>query len=358
MSVAKVQVLDAPERLRADELPLPAPTPDGALLEVEACGLCGTDLEQYKGTLPGPYPFIPGHEPVGRVVQLGERAAARWGVSEGDRVAVESLLSCGACISCRAGHPNRCRHFGASRGYGFIGAKDGPGLWGGYSTHMWLPIEAGLHRVPEGLAGDVAVWFNPLGAGIRWGVVVPQLQLGETVLVLGSGQRGLCTVIAARHAGAGTIVVTGLERDRAKLDLALHLGADFAVVVPDEDPASVLRRETGGLAHVVVDVTADAPEALAQAVACAAPGGRIVMAGTKKLGEAPGFRPDMLIFQEVSLPGVLGVDSASYATALRMIAADPAVYEELHTATLPLAQARDALERLRAGDALHMVLRP
>src|SRR5437879_2228819 len=148
MESAIVQLLSAPGRLDPGSLPLPDPGPNAALLEVEACGLCGTDIEQYKGTLPGPYPFIPGHEPVGRVLRLGETAAARWRVSEGDRVAVESLLSCGSCDVCRAGHGTRCRGFGASRGYGFIGSTDGPGLWGAYATHLWLPIEGKLHKRP------------------------------------------------------------------------------------------------------------------------------------------------------------------------------------------------------------------
>src|SRR3954468_12518360 len=93
-------VLTKPRTLEAREFPRPMIGADDALLRVEACGICGSDYEQYDGTLRVRYPLIPGHEPVGVIERIGDVASERWGVREGERVAVETLLPCGHCASC------------------------------------------------------------------------------------------------------------------------------------------------------------------------------------------------------------------------------------------------------------------
>ncbi|MGH9892907.1 MAG: alcohol dehydrogenase catalytic domain-containing protein, partial [bacterium] len=92
MSNAQALVLKAARALTPVELPLPEVGDDDGLLRVEACGLCGTDHELYTGHLPGPHPFVPGHETVGVIESVGSRASERWGVGVGDRVAVEVFL--------------------------------------------------------------------------------------------------------------------------------------------------------------------------------------------------------------------------------------------------------------------------
>ena len=99
--MARALVLDGPSRLSEVELPVPTIEGDGAVLRVEACGLCGTDHELFSGRLSwSPYGFVPGHETVGVIESIGEAAAARWGVAAGDRVAVEIFQSCRQCPSC------------------------------------------------------------------------------------------------------------------------------------------------------------------------------------------------------------------------------------------------------------------
>src|SRR5262245_7181146 len=112
---ARALVLEAPRRLEPRDLPLPEAGDDGAVLRIDACGLCGTDHEQFTGVLAGPgggRPFVPGHESVGTIESIGADASARWGVSAGDRVAVEVFLSCGACDACRLGVYRRCASHG------------------------------------------------------------------------------------------------------------------------------------------------------------------------------------------------------------------------------------------------------
>src|SRR5690606_29361143 len=110
-----------------------------------------------------------------------------------------------------------------------------PGLWGGYAQYMYLHPNSVLHRGDAALPPGIAVMFNPLGAGFRWAVEIPRTRPGDTVVILGPGQRGLASVIACREVGAGTIIVTGLAADAKKLALARAFGADHTVDVDNED---------------------------------------------------------------------------------------------------------------------------
>ena len=140
--------------------------------------------------------------------------------------------------------------------------------------------------------------FNPLGAGVRWGVHLGGIGLGDTVLVLGAGQRGLAAVIAARAAGAGTIIVTGLEADAHKLALAREFGADHTLVVDGEhaeDTVERVREITGGeLADVALELTPMAGGPITDALLATRHGGRVVLAGLKGEREIP-LRTDLII---------------------------------------------------------------
>ena len=244
---------------------MPRIGPDDGLLRVEACGLCGTDHEQYSGLVRSRGAFIPGHEVVGVVEAIGAESATRWGVEPGSRVAVEVFKSCGDCNACRAGVYRRCARNGTDTMVGFIGVDVPPGLGGGYATHLYLPPDTMLLPVPDDMDPVFATLFNPLGAGIRWGVELPETSPGDVVAILGPGVRGLCAAAAAKEAGAEFVMITGLgPRDAERLAIAPRFGADLAVDVAQTDPNDALRRAVGRKADVVVDVTAKAPTAFGQ----------------------------------------------------------------------------------------------
>ena len=362
-STARAVVLEGPRRLADRELALPDIGEDDGLLRVEACGLCGTDHELYTGTLPGPYPFVPGHESVGIVEAMGPKAAARWGVQVGDRVAVEVMQSCRQCDECVAGDYRRCRNHGLADMYGLISADTKSGLWGGYATHQYLAPDSMLLPVPEVLDPVVATIFNPLGAGIRWGVTVPGTKAGDIVAVLGPGIRGLSACAAAKEAGAAFVMVTGVApHDEERLTLAKNFGADLAVDVATTDPVKALRDATGHRADVVLDVTAKAPAALAQALNIARTGGTVVFAGTRGSAETPGFWPDLIVFKELRILGALGVDVAAYRAALELLASGRYPFADLPRRCAPLDEADD-LVRTMAGEGaeappVHGVITP
>jgi alcohol dehydrogenase len=353
MSTARLAgalVLEEPRKLVAREIAVPDTGDDDALLRVEACGLCGTDHEQYTGHLPAGFAFVPGHETVGVVERIGDAAAQRWGVSAGDRVAVEVFQSCRACDACRAGAYQRCERHGLGDMYGYIPVDKPPGLWGGYAQYQYLGPDAIVHRVPDALDPVVATMFNPLGAGVRWGVTVPGTNTGDVVAVLGPGVRGLSAVAAAKEAGAGFVMVTGRGlRDADRLAMAGDFGADLALDVADTNPVRALRDATGGLADVVVDVTAKAPEAFTQAIALARPAGTVVVAGTRGGPGPPDFQPDHIVYKELRIIGALGVDSAAYRAALGLLVTGRYPFADLPRHVAGLDDAEDLIRSL-AGE--------
>src|SRR5207249_293831 len=260
-------VQTAPRTLELRELPLPEIGPDDALLQIEACGICGSDYEPYEGALPVRFPVTPGHEPVGRIAEIGDEAARRWRVQKGDRVCVETLIPCGFCPNCVRGAYTLCFGHRRMNAYGYLSVDLPPGLWGGYADYLYLDPHALVHKIDDSIPPEIATFFNPLGAGFRWAVEMPGLSVGDTIVILGPGQRGLASVIAAREAGAGCIIVTGLAADERKLELARELGAHHAINIEKDDITNLVREATDGrMADVVIDVTSYSVEAVKQAI--------------------------------------------------------------------------------------------
>jgi threonine dehydrogenase-like Zn-dependent dehydrogenase len=356
-------VQTGPRQLALRELPIPPLTADSALLRVEACGICGSDAEQYTGTIPAPYPLIPGHEPLGVIAAIGDVAATRWGVDVGDRVAVETLVPCGFCAACRAGRYQVCRGRGGMFGHGYVSLDRPPGLWGAYADYMYLDPCSIVHRVRPDVPAGVAVLFNPLGAGFRWAVELPRTGPGDTVLVLGPGQRGLASVIAARAAGADRIIVTGLTRDAAKLALALELGADHVIDVEHEDVRARVREMTGGHgADVVIEVASYTTKPVAEALWLAATQARVVLAGVKGFVPVSDLVSDLVVVKELTVMGAFGVTSRGYEAAIRLIESGRVPLARMHTHDFPLEEAERAIRTLAgevAGEqSIHSCLVP
>jgi threonine dehydrogenase-like Zn-dependent dehydrogenase len=347
---SRAVVQTAPRQLELREVPVPEIDDDSGLLRVEACGICGSDAEQYAGVIPVRMPLIPGHEPLGRIERIGDRAAKRWGVNVGDRVAVEALIRCGHCRDCLAGRYQVCRGRGGLFGHGYVPLSRAPGLWGAYADYMYLDPLSIVHPLRADIPANIAVMFNPLGAGFRWAVEIPDTRVGESVLILGPGQRGLASVIAARAAGAGTIIVTGLTRDAPKLALAKTFGADHVIDVEQEDAHARVQEITRGRGvDVVVEVSANAPEPVAAALRYVAPGGRIVLAGVKGFKAVPDFISDLIVVKEITIMGAFGVTFAAYESAIRLIESGRVPLERMHTHDFPLEQAELAIQTL-AGE--------
>src|SRR5215472_2130132 len=332
---AAVQV--APRQIELREFPRPRTGPDDGLLRVEANGICGSDVETYRGHLGGDRPaFIPGHEPLGIIEEVGERAAERWAVQPGDRVALEVIVPCRSCQDCLTGRYQFCRN--RKYGHGVTGVDTEPALWGGLAEYMYISPTSVLHKVQNGLPVELAAMFNSLGAGVRWACHLGQVQLGDTVLVLGAGQRGIGAVVAARAAGAGTIIITGLAADAHKLAVAREFGADHAL-----------------------ELTPMAAAPVSDALMAVRRGGRVVLAGLKGNREIP-LRTDVIINRALTIRGAFGVDSRGMADAIALLESRRFPLEKMHTHTFGLDDAALAIETLGGevpGEAaIHVSVHP
>ena len=357
-SLAMVQT--GPRKIEPRDLELPEIRADDMLLRVEACGICGSDYEQFEGALRVPFPVVPGHEPLGIVEAIGDIAARRWGVDVGDRVAVETMLPCKFCEQCLRGRYHLCR---TRRIYSYIPLSEEPGLWGAYSEYMYVAPNSIVHKVSKSLPPEIAVLFNPIGAGFRWAVEIPETQPGDTVVILGPGQRGLASVVACREVGAGDIIVTGLEADAPKFEVARTFGADHTIDVENEDARARIRELTDGQgADVVVDVSAYAREPGAAALDYVKPGGTVVLAGVKGFKSIPNFISDKIVMKEISVRGAIGGTSTGYSAAIRLIESEKVPLAEMHTHDFKLRDAELAIRTLAreipGDESIHSCLRP
>jgi threonine dehydrogenase-like Zn-dependent dehydrogenase len=273
------------------EFPLPDPPPGGALLQVEAVGLCGSDLGQLHGlnNVPnGMYPVVPGHEIVGRIVRLAPGAAL--GVSAGDRVGVDEVLST---------DPLRC--------YGVTDMTGDRrlGLWGGYGEFMQIFPGTTLHRFTTRAPAAELTLFEPLANALNWLGAVP-ITAGQSVVVQGPGHQGLAVVAAALAAGADPVIVTGTSSDQLRLETARRIGAQHVVDVQQRDVKTIVAEITAGrMADVVFDVT-PVPQTVPLCFELVRAQGTVVLAGLKEL------RPVELVTDWIPLKGLRVLGGMAY----------------------------------------------
>ncbi|MCZ6502913.1 MAG: zinc-binding dehydrogenase [Gammaproteobacteria bacterium] len=331
-----------------------------ALIRIEACGICGSDYEQFEGVLHTPMPAIPGHEPLGVIEKIGDIAAQRWGVDKGDRVAVETMLSCRHCDPCLNGRYHLCDN---RKIYSYIPLSEDPGLWGAYSQYMFLHANTIVHKIDPDLPPEIAVMFNPLGAGFRWAVEMPQAGPGDTVVVMGPGQRGLASIIALREVGVEDIIVTGLAADAKKLELAKFYGAKYTIDVDNENPVHRVKEITSGKgADIVVDVSSYATKPVADALHLVKAGGKIMLAGVKGFKPVEDFVSDLIVMKEVTVQGAIGVTSTGYKKAIKLIESGRIDLSRMHTHDFGLEDAELAIRTLarevEGEESIHSCLIP
>jgi len=300
---------------------------------------------------------------MGIIEEIGDEAAKRWGVEAGDRVALEVVVPCRACKDCLTGAYQSCRF--RQYGHGVTGIDVEPALWGGFAEYLYLSPTTVMHKIDKDLPVEIAAMYNPLGAGVRWAVQLPDLKLGESLLDLGAGQRGLAAVVAAKAAGAGTIIVTGLSSDQHKLDLARELGADHTFIVDGEDatdiPEAVMDLTTGVGVDVAVDMTPMASTPVVDSLRSVRHGGRVVLAGLKGGLDLP-LPTDLIINRAITVKGAFGVDATANEQAIKILESGSTQLEKMHTHSFGLRDVGRAIDTL-AGEtddasAIHVSIHP
>ena len=325
--------LIGPHRGQLIELDRPVPQLDELLIRVHRVGICGTDVEMLRGTMPyfklgwTAYPVILGHEWSGTVVEVG-RAVSAFVV--GDRVTGDVSLGCGQCVNCMRGLYNLCvtkQEVGLCRG------KEGA-----FAQYLTMPARH-CYRLPEAVDLSAAALVEPTATVVK-AIRKAGFEPGATVLVTGDGPIGLLALQAAAAHGAGVVVVSGA--DTVKLALAKKLGAHAVVDVRETDVVSFVQDYTRGLG---VDYAVEAsghPDALQDCLQATRQGGTIAVVG---IYEQPVEKLDLGIAVVRDLTLCCSVASPNaFEPTLRLMAAGKIQVQPLVTQVLPLADAAKALE--------------
>jgi alcohol dehydrogenase len=348
VSGVRAIVLAAAHEMREQTFPRPRTSASDGLLEVEANGICGTDVH-FRASCQD-VPRILGHEVVGRIVELGDVARARWGVEVGDRVAVEAGVTCGTCRDCLRGFSQTCT---ARLGYGSNVTTDvAPALWGGLAELMYLAPGTILTKLPDAVPPDAAAgWFSPLANAVDWtGSAGGDVQPGDAVVILGPGPQGLSACLVAKTRGASLVVLAGLARDARRLDAGRALGADRTVRVDEESLEAVVGEATDGeLADVVVDVSGHPPNAnLAPRLLRRR--GTVVAASPINADSDVGLPLREMIWKQIRWQGVLSNRPSAAPAAAELLARHADTFTALVTHRYELSDSDAAIDAVAGTD--------
>lgn len=354
------------ERTEVRGFPKPAPHADDGLLKVEITGICGADWPYYVSAPRNKGPLILGHETVGYVSELGAEAAARWGVKEGDRVALEEYLPCGHCKHCRRGEIRLCPETDILLGglrYGAAPISLAPSLYGGYSQFQYLHPNAVFHKVPAHVPAEQAALALPLGNGVEWACRQGGAAIGDTVVIQGPGQQGLACVVAAREAGASCIIIsgTGSPTDQFRLALARRLGADHSIDIEQQDLLETVADITNGeMGDLVIDCSSGGPSTVVSAIQLAGQHGR-VMLGSHKQRPIPEFNSDLILSRCLTVKGMRGHSYDSVEKAIQIIAAGRHPLDAMCTHQFGLIEVDEGLRTVGGKgrpNAVHCTVNP
>ncbi len=334
MQAAVVTAFKKP--LEIQEWVIPTPGPGQILVKTEACGVCHTDLHAANGDWPlkpNP-PFIPGHEAIGIVVAMGAGVTI---VKEGDRVGVPWLYSaCGHCEYCLSAWETVCDE-----------AKFGGYTQNGGFAEYVLADPNYVAHIPKGLGPKEAAPLICAGITTYKGIKQTEARPGDWIAVSGCGGLGH---LAIQYAKAMGLLVCGVDIEDSKLDHAKQLGADLVINAKTDDPAAILKKETGGGAHGVL-ITAPSLPAFKQGVAMTRKRGICVLVGLP-----PGTFPlevFSLVASAITVRGSFVGTRKDMAECLDF-AADGKVKADIELQ--PLASINTVFERLEHGDVASRVV--
>lgn len=342
----KALLLTEPSKLEVTDMPQPEVGPDEVLVEIGACGICGSDIHGYDGSsgrrIP---PLVMGHEAAGTITELGSNASK---FAVGDRVTFDSMISCGACDYCQRGEINLCdnrRVLGVS--------CDEYRRHGAFAEFVVVP-EHIVYAVPDDLSLEHAAMIEPVSVAVH-AVRRAAVTSEQTAVVVGSGMIGLLVIQALRAAGCARIFAVDLDDDR--LALARRFGAEPTFNPTNDDVVrEVLALTDGNGADVTFEVVGATPT-INTAMRCLRKGGTLVAVGN--LAAEVDLPLQALVTREISLLGSCA-SSGEYPRCIELLASGAIDVAGLITSEIPLEDAPAWFERLHAGEAglLKVIVKP
>lgn len=331
-----LDLVDAPE--------LPPPGPGEVIVEVEAVGICGSDVHAYEwtegyGFMVPHLPVTMGHEFAGRVTAVGEGVA----LATGTRVTVAPGLACGVCPSCRRGDARNCER------------KETVGLTrdGGFARRLRVPAMSCI-PLPEAVDTELGALTEPLGVGCE-AVLVGEVGLGDTVLVLGPGTIGQAIALMARAAGAARVIIVG-RADAPRFDVLRALGFHDLIDVADGPlRGQVLAVNGGRPVDVVLEATGH-PASITDGMGVLRKGGVVVAVG---IHAAPLTLPlTDFVRMRHQLRASHGTSRPTWDKVLALMAREPEAFRPMITHRLPLERGLEGFELARQRAASKVILTP
>jgi len=336
-------------RFLVHEVPEPAAPDDGLVLQVEACGVCGSDLRRWReGPPQGTEGIVAGHEVAGLVVRVG-REIRHYAV--GDRLALAPDVHCGRCFYCQRGMYNLCDDLH------LVGIT--PGFPGGFAEEMVVTGEilanGIVHHMPERLSFAHAALAEPcssvLAAHHKAGTSV-----GDVVVILGAGPIGCLHIAVAQARGAVTLVSEPSAPRRA---MAERFRPDAIVDPFDQDLAACVRDATHGLGASIVICANPVAATQAQAVEIVRKGGRVVLfGGLPKAEPMVSLNANRIHYGEIQVVGAFSYHPSFHELALELLSRRALPADLLITHSFPLERVAEAFEAAVSGSALKVIVEP
>jgi alcohol dehydrogenase len=247
MEKMRATVFHGKDSIRVEEVARPRAGVGEAVIRVTLTTICGTDLHILRGEYPVRPGLVIGHEPVGRIEELGPGVI---GYEVGERVLVGAITPCGQCRACLSGQLSQCGHGGGYEAMG--GWRFGNTIDGAQAEYLLVPhAQANLAKIPDELTDEQVVLLADIASTGFGGAESGGVRIGDAVVVYAQGPIGLCATAGARLMGAGLVI--GVDGDSNRLEMAKRMGADVVLDYRECDPAAEVQRLTGGGADVAIE---------------------------------------------------------------------------------------------------------
>jgi len=316
------------EDIRIEEMPTPEIREDEVLIEMKACGICGSDLMDWY--LKTRAPLVLGHEPTGIITKKGSKVR---GFSVGDRVFVHHHVACLTCHYCTHRDYTLCEQFHKTH--------IDPG---GLAEYFIVPapnLQIDTLKIPETLSFEEATLIEPVGCCIR-AFRKGNIQVGDTVVVIGAGTTGIIHTALSKIFGASKTIVSDLIDYR--LQMAKKFGADVIVNAENEDLKGVVKAETDGIGADLVVVTAPSIEAYKAGLSVCRKGGKLIVFAPTHPGKYLEISPKELFFSEIQIIPSYSTSHLETRTALELIKSGRLKVKELITHRFRLADVAKAFK--------------
>lgn len=325
-------VLKAPRESVLEYVLRPDPKEDEVIVQVAACGLCGTDLKIYEGQYLSPYPLIPGHEISGTVVSVGSNVSGNF---MGMDVGVDPTLNCGVCEFCRTGAWNHCESWGA------IGDTGN----GGFATYVAVPAK-NIYPL-QGMSFRAGALVEPMACAV-WALERLTIRPGMNVLIFGAGPMG--TILLSMLLRYGVVEAVAVDKSQERLDIAARLGAH---TVRASQVDNLKPKFPAGF-DLVIDATG-VPHVAEQALSWVRKAGTFLLFGVNPQGAKISIEPYEIYHKEITIVSSMAINR-SYPVAMNMGRHHIVDADLLVTHQLPLSQYTEAMGLLRSGSGMKIQL--